>query len=91
VLRNAIEMYRARSGTYPANLQLPSAMTTMLNGQFPSPSFGAIRDNSDVYYDTDDDANTMAAPSPGAGGWVYKPKNGTLKLNLESPATGFDW
>jgi general secretion pathway protein G len=91
VLRNAIEMYRARSGTYPANGELPSAMATMLNGPFPAPSFGTVRDNANVYYDADGDANVMATPSPGAGGWVYKSVNGTLKLNLESPATGSDW
>lgn len=91
VLRNAIEMYRARSGTYPATGNLPAAMSTMLNGPFPSPSIGTVRNDSTVYYDSDTDTSTSAAPNPGSGGWVYKPVNGTLKLNIIAPEVGADW
>jgi len=91
VLRNAIEMYRARSGSYPISGDLPTAMATMLNGPFPSPSIGSVRNDSDVYYDSDSDTSTTVTPSPGNGGWAYKPINGTLKLNVVSPETGSDW
>lgn len=91
VLRNAIEMYRARSGSYPSQDELPAAMATMLNGPFPSPAFGTVRDNATVHYDTNANTNTVATPSPGDGGWSYKPINGTLKLNVLTPETGHDW
>ena len=91
VLRNAIEMYRARSGVYPPKDKLEEAMTLMLNGPFPAPSIGSVREDHRVYYDTSNDADTVAVPSPGAGGWAYKPRNGTLKLNVDNTETGHDW
>ena len=54
VLRNAIEMYRARDGAYPLANDLPSALASFLNGPFPSPSVGTHRGDVDVYYDVDD-------------------------------------
>lgn len=93
VLRNAIEMYRAQNGTYPTNGNLPTAMADLLNGPFPTPTFGKLRGLSGVYYDT---TTTSAAvvPSPDAtNGWAYKPHNGSLKLNLDPAGTdvGKDW
>ncbi|WP_419189865.1 type II secretion system protein GspG [Stieleria marina] len=83
VLRNAIEMYRARDGAYPLANQLPTAMSTMLNGPFPAPSIGSHRGDAEVYYDPDTDSSTEAAPSASSsGGWAYKPANGSLKLNV---------
>ena len=92
VLRNAIEMYRARSGIYPAQNALPDAMESMLNGPFPAPTVGAVRGNDGVYYDTDDDLTTMVLPDKNEdAGWAYKPANGSLKLNVGSSKTGADW
>ena len=92
VLRNAIEMYRARSGIYPANGELPDAMATMLNGPFPAPSIGSARDDNGVYYDTNGDTATSVVPDEQQdGGWAYKPANGTLKLNVGSAEVGADW
>lgn len=92
VLRNAIEMYRARSGIYPANGELPNAMSTMLNGPFPAPTIGSVRNDAGVYYDTDGDTATSVAPDEAEdGGWAYKPANGTLKLNVGASEVGADW
>ena len=92
VLRNAIEMYRARSGIYPVTNDLPVAMASMLNGPFPAPSIGSVRGDSAVYYDADSDVNTPVVPDPNVvGGWAYKPVNGSLKLNVANTETGFDW
>lgn len=92
VLRNAIEMYRARSGIYPANGELPDAMATMLNGPFPAPSIGTVRNNSNVYYDSDTDtAVTVVADTGQDGGWAYKPSNGSLRLNVEAGQVGSEW
>lgn len=92
VLRNAIEMYRARSGVYPATNQLPLAMESMLNGPFPAPSIGSVRGDNGVYYDTDAVATTPVAPVPAQdGGWAYKPANGSLRLNVENNEVGASW
>lgn len=92
VLRNAIEMYRARSGIYPANGELPQAMSPMLNGPFPAPSIGTARGDDGVYYDADGDNTTPVAPNESQdGGWAYKPINGTLKLNVGASEVGADW
>ncbi len=92
VLRNAIEMYRARSGIYPPVNQLPDAMAAMLNGPFPAPSIGSVRDDATVYYDTDMDTTTAVSPNESsAGGWAYKPANGSLKLNVGVAEVGCEW
>jgi general secretion pathway protein G len=92
VLRNAIEMYRARSGIYPPANQLPEAMASMLNGPFPAPSIGSVRGDAVVYYDADTDTTTpVATDDSAAGGWAYKPANGSLKLNVGSAEVGADW
>lgn len=92
VLRNAIEMYRARSGIYPPNNNLPVAMASMLNGPFPSPSIGTARGDTAVYYDLDSDTNTPVAPDSGqTGGWAYKPANGSLRLNVDANEPGANW
>ena len=87
VLRNAIEMARARDGVYPTNLQ--TTMGTLLNGPFPSPTVGSVRDDADVYVDADTDVTVEVAPDPTqAGGWAYKPANGSLKLNVSATEGG---
>ncbi len=92
VLRNAIEMYRARSGIYPPINMLEAAVGPMLNGPFPAPSVGTARADSDVYYDTNSDAVAPATPNDAQpGGWVYKPANGNLRLNVGTTEVGFDW
>jgi general secretion pathway protein G len=92
VLRNAIEMYRARSGIYPPSGLLPVAMESMLNGPFPAPTIGTVRGDSDVYYDANTDTTTSVVPSPNtAGGWAYKAANGSLKLNVGTTEVGATW
>ncbi len=92
VLRNAIEMHRARDGTYPALNQLPVEMAKMLNGPFPSPSVGTARGKTGVYYDATTTADVaVVADATEDAGWAYKPLNGTLKLNVATGTTGADW
>lgn len=93
VLRNAIEMYRAQNGSYPAANGLPTAMADMLNGPFPQPTIGSVRNETGVYYDTTTtDAQVVPVPDS-TNGWAYKPHNGSLKLNIlaGSSETGADW
>ncbi len=92
VLRNAIEMYRAREGSYPAANELTNAMSAMLNGPFPAPTIGTARNNQSLYYDTSTDTSLPVAANSGAnGGWAYKPANGSLKLNVAPGQVGSDW
>ncbi len=92
VLRNAIEMYRARSGIYPPANSLVLAVAPMLNGPFPAPSIGSARADADVYYDSNSDTISPAsADTNQAGGWVYKPANGNLRLNVDPAEKGADW
>ncbi len=92
ILRNAIEMYRARDGVYPLVNALPARMAEMLNGPFPSPSMGTVRGLAGVYYDSNTDLAVAAVPSPGPGnGWVYKPANGSLKINVAAGTLGSAW
>ena len=93
VLRNAIEMYRAQNGSYPANGNLPTAMAEMLNGPFPSPTIGPVRGLAAVYYDTTTTPAPVIPSPDGTSGWAYKPHNGSLKLNLDPAGTdvGKDW
>ena len=81
VLRNAIEMARARDGVYPTDL--PVTMAEMLNGPFPAPTIGSKRNDAGVYLDPDTDPTTKVAADPTqAGGWAYKAVNGSLMLNV---------
>ena len=92
VLRNAIEMYRARDGVYPLVNTLTTGLAPMLNGPFPTPNMGTVRGKSGVYYDATAAVDTSAVASPGTTtGWVYKPANGSLKLNVASGDLGYDW
>ncbi len=93
VLRNAIEMYRAQNGAYPANGALPTAMSTMLNGPFPHPTIGSVRGLEGVYYDTTTTSAQVVPVPDSTNGWAYKPHNGSLKLNLDPAGTeiGRDW
>lgn len=92
VLRNAIEMYRARSGQYPQVDELPLAMESMLNGPFPAPSIGSARGEGDVYYDNDSDTTVPVVPAPNdTAGWAYKPVNGSLRLNVPIDEAGAEW
>ena len=91
VLRNAIEMYRARYGFYPPEPLLPEAMQGMLTGPFPAPSMGTVRGDFSVYYDDDSDITTLVSEEEGSGGWAYKPANGSIKLNIVAPEQGWDW
>lgn len=84
VLRNSIEMARARDGVYPG-ADLEAVMATMLNGPFPSPTVGSHRDDAGVYIDADTDPDVAVVPNASSpGGWAYKPANGSLKLNVSA-------
>ena len=92
VLRNAIEMARARDGQYPVDTALVTVISPMLNGPFPSPSIGTARGLAGIYYDTTaTDVAVVPDTSVTTAGWAYKPYNGQLRLNVANGTTGADW
>lgn len=92
VLRNAIEMARIRNGVYPPADQLPTILEPMLNGPFPKPNMGTVRNKAGVYYDPTTTVDVPVVPSPSeTTGWAYKPSNGSLKLNVAAGELGADW
>ncbi|MEM9586418.1 MAG: prepilin-type N-terminal cleavage/methylation domain-containing protein [Planctomycetota bacterium] len=92
VLRNAIEMYRASYNSYPLSGELKARMEEMLNGPFPAPTIGTNKGQASVYNDADtNEATPAAAAVAQPHGWVYKPINGSLKLNVGAAETGYEW
>lgn len=92
LLRTSVELYRSTNSSYPPGANLARELEPFLRGPFPSPQLGAVRSLSGVLIDADTDPKkaAVAASSPGTNGWVYKPVNGDIKLNLAS-GTGSDW
>lgn len=92
VLRQAIEIHAKRSGSYPADDELPTALEAILDGPFPAPAASSLRGDRRVHYDRSQDVETPVQPAPDQpGGWAYKSANGSLKLNVEANQLGADW
>ncbi len=92
VLRNAIEMARARNSAYPGDGALVTVLTPMLNGPFPSPSVGTASGKTGVHYDnTTTDVAVVPDTTVTTAGWAYKPYTGQLRLNIADGTTGADW
>ncbi len=82
ILRNAIELYNAQNGSYPApdsNNTLAQLLAPYLNGPFPTPGVGHHGDSSTVV------TTTMTPNSSANGGWLYSSSTGDLKINGDSP------
>lgn len=92
LLRTAVELYRATEQTYPPGADLPVELQPFLRGSFPSPQMGGVRGLSGILIDANTDAQlpAVAADTPGDNGWVYKPANGDIRLNI-STGLGSDW
>ena len=91
LLRTALEIYRSENNTYPPGTDLAVELRPYLRGPFPVPQVGGVRNMAGVAIDTDTDINVGAAADGSAGnGWVYKPANGDIALNLTS-GSGSDW
>lgn len=82
-LRQAIELYRANTGAYPASASIATDLRTYLQGPFPSPQVGSNQ-NATVKASTDNPITTAS----GTEGWVYNPTTGELRVN---DASGIAW
>jgi general secretion pathway protein G len=84
-LRQAIELYRANTGAFPAAASITTDLRTYLQGPFPAPQVGA-RQNPTVAATTNNPITTAAAS--GDEGWIYNATTGEIKVN---DAAGIAW
>jgi general secretion pathway protein G len=75
-IRNAIELYRATSGSYPPATTLATSLRSSLQGgTFPSPQVGTHVDDNSVRSFT----GTFTVSGP--NGWAYNQTTGEFYLN----------
>ncbi|XZE54708.1 type II secretion system protein [Planctomycetaceae bacterium SH139] len=92
LLRTSIELYRSTNGAYPPGTDFATELQPFLRGPFPAPQLGAVRGLNGVLIDANGDTavEAAAATPPAGNGWVYKPANGDIKLNLTT-GVGSNW
>jgi general secretion pathway protein G len=77
VVRDAIELYRAQNGSYPAAATLATDLKPFLKGPFPQVQIGSNQ-NSTVVASTQ---NPIATPEAGGAGWAYNATTGDISVN----------
>ena len=86
-VRDAIELYRADFGVYPANASLNDLHTELdayLRGaNFPKVTIGN-QDSRDIVNDLVEPVESTG----GAQGWVYNPNTGEIILNSDATLNG---
>lgn len=80
VLRDAIELYRAQNGNYPAVATLSTDLKPFLKGPFPGVQIGSNQNTTVVA----SSQNPIATAEAGGAGWVYNATTGDISVN-ESP------
>jgi general secretion pathway protein G len=86
VVRDAIELYRAQEGAYPAAAAtLDTALKDYLRGPFPSPEVGANKGNTQVEESAE---NPIATVEGEAKGWIYNPATGEFRINSDDLVGG---
>ncbi len=71
IVRNAIELYNAENGTYPASSAvLPAALANYIKGPFPKSPYA---NNTDTI--------KQGTASGGTEAWVYDPATGNFWVN----------
>lgn len=77
VLRDAIELYKAKTGSYPPAATLSTALKSYIKGPFPAVQIGANQ-NANVVATSQ---NPIAAAEAGGSGWVYNATTGDISIN----------
>ncbi|QDU81895.1 Type II secretion system protein G precursor [Polystyrenella longa] len=75
VLREAIELYRAKNGSFPAAATISTQLADYLKGPFPAPHVGSK--TATVGASTAD----PLAVKTGGDGWVYNETSGDIAIN----------
>lgn len=82
-LRQAIELYRANVGSYPAAASITTDLRPYLQGPFPGIQVGSNQ-NANVASSSANPITTAA----GTEGWIYNATTGEIRVNN---ATGIGW
>lgn len=83
VIRDALELYKAKNDAYPAAASITTDLKDFLRGNFPAPQVGAGKGNATVKASTED---PIATPS-GTDGWIYNGTTGEFRVNDASYLT----
>ncbi|HVJ87927.1 MAG TPA: prepilin-type N-terminal cleavage/methylation domain-containing protein [Caulifigura sp.] len=83
VVRDAIELYKAQTGSYPAGSSLTVALKPYLKGPFPKATVPGATGDASVRVETD--GNGLGTAS-GAQDWAYDSNDGSFGINV----TGYD-
>jgi len=84
IVRDAIELHRAQTGSYPTHKTLSTDLKGFMSGSFPSVQITSTNNNSSVRALAGDSA---FEPS-GAEGWAYNETTGDFYVNHSE---GKDW
>ncbi len=84
VVRDAIELFRAQNGAYPAVATIVADLGPFLNGPFPAPQQGA---NQNPTFITSTE-NPIVSVESGTDGYVYNATTGEICIN---DATLISW
>ena len=76
VLREAIELHRAKTGSFPTAANINTQLRTYLQGPFPAPQVGANK-NSQVAASSN---SPLTAGGDGEG-WIYNETTGEIAIN----------
>ena len=78
VIRDAVELYKAKNESYPAAASITTDLKDYIRGNFPAPEVGANKGNATVGVSTED---PIAAVVTGGAGWAYNGTTGEFRVN----------
>jgi general secretion pathway protein G len=78
VIRDAMELHRAREGGYPAAATFAADLADYLRGPFPAPEVGGNAGDNNVAPTGQD---PITAASGGTEGWIYNAATGEFRIN----------
>jgi len=77
VVRDAVELYKAKEEAYPAAASITTDLKDYLRGNFPAPEVGANKGDATVKASVKDPIDD---PS-GTNGWIYNETSGEFRIN----------
>ena len=75
IIRDAIELYRVQSTTYPAAANMPTGIQQFMHGPFPSPGIGTNADDNTIR------SFSGSFSASGGNGWAYDETSGQILIN----------
>ena len=77
VVRDAVELYKAKNETYPAAASITTDLKDYLRGNFPAPEVGANKGDATVKASVKDPIDDAG----GTNGWIYNETSGEFRIN----------